>query len=249
MRRSSVASLIASKQWKFGIELSLTGAFLSLTWAIPSNRSEKRPDDDDWDRTTLVVSCDPRLPHYALCNDSLTLDDAIMATLNADAANDLGSQNAFYDPNVHVNFNDTSILHSAHQQHHFAPWDIPAFPHNVPQINPFEIPPAPDDVSPDSGSIMTRRRRAMLHRQSALIDADSSTAQVGLWLPTRNNSYAYHTNYALYFSDVYVFRAAPLSFAVRRSSAGEPHRSAVFSPRLQSPRLTSPYPFESTIMG
>lgn len=178
-----------------------------LTWATPIiKRSEKRCDDEDWDRTTLAVSCEPRLSHHALCDDSLMpADDAMMATINADAANDLGSQNAFYDPNVHVSFNDTSILHSAHQQHHFAPWDISPFPHNVPQINPFEIPTAPEDVSPDSGPIMTRRRRAILHRQSALIEPDSSTTQVSFSLFTRHIFSAHHIIYFLYFSDVYVF--------------------------------------------
>jgi hypothetical protein len=138
-------------------------------------------------------------------------DDAMMATLNtdADAANDLGSQNAFYDPNpnVHVGFNDTSILH---QQHHFAPWDISPFPHNiphVPQINPFEIPTAPEGVPSDTGPIMTRRRRAILHRQSALIEPDSSTAaaQVSFSLFTRHIFSAYHVHYLLYFLDVYLF--------------------------------------------
>lgn len=133
-------------------------------------------------------------------------DDAMMATINADAANDLGSQNAFYDPNVHVSFNDTATFHSAHQQHHFAPWDISPFPHhNVPQINPFEIPTAPEDAAPDTGPIMTRRRRAILHRQSALIEPDSSTAQVSFSLFTRHILAAHHIIYPLYFSDVYVF--------------------------------------------
>lgn len=176
-------------------------------------------------------------------------DDAMMATINADAANDLGSQSAFYDSNVHVNFDDASILHSAHQQHHFAPWDIPPFPHNVPQINPFEIPPAPEDVSPDSGLIMTRQRRAILHRQSALIEPDSSTAQVSLWLSTRYNFAAHHVIDALYFSDVHVFRAAPVSVTVPRSSARQPYPSAGFSPELPSRRLASRYPFENYIMG
>jgi len=174
-------------------------------------------------------------------------DDTMVATINADAANDLGSQNAFYDPNVHVNFNDPSILHSAHQQHHFAPWDLP--PYNVPQINPFEIPTAPEGVSPDTGPIMTRRRRAILHRQSALIEPDSSTAQVSLWLSTHINFWAHHINHTLYFSDVYVFRAAPLSLTVYCSSARQPHPSAGFSLQLQSRRLTFCYPFQSTVMG
>jgi hypothetical protein len=174
-------------------------------------------------------------------------DDAMMATINsADAANDLGSQNAFYD---HVNFNDPSILHSAHQQHHFAPWDISPFPHNVPHIDPFEIPAPPEDVSPDPGSIMTRRRRAILHRQSALIEPDSSATQVSLSLSTRHKFAAYRTNYTPYFSDVYVFRAALLSFTVHRSSARQPHPPPGFSPKLQSRRLTSRYPLESSIMG
>lgn len=175
-------------------------------------------------------------------------DDAMMATINADAANDLGSQNAFYDPNVHVNFNDASLLHSAHGGQHFAPWDIPAFAHNVSQINPFEIPTAQEDVSPDTGSIMTRRRRAILHRQSALIEPDSSAAQVSISLSTRFIFWAYHINLALYFQDVHVSRAAPLSLTVRCSSACQ-HPSAGFSPGLQSRRLTSYYAFQSTIMG
>jgi hypothetical protein len=93
------------------------------------------------------------------------------------------------------------------QSFNSASWDTSPFLIPFPQLNPFEIPTAPEDVNPDTGPIMTRRRRAILHRQSALIEPGSSTAaaQVSFSSSTWHISFTYHVHYLLYFSYVYLF--------------------------------------------
>jgi hypothetical protein len=71
-------------------------------------------------------------------------------------------------------------------------------------ISPFLIPAAPEDINPDTGPIMPKRRRAILHRQSALIEPGSA-AQVSFSPSTCHISFAYHVHYLLYFSYVYLF--------------------------------------------
>jgi hypothetical protein len=99
-------------------------------------------------------------------------------------------------------------LDQQNQYSNSAPWDISPFPYShVPQINPFEIPTAPEDVAPDTSSIMPLRRRLILHRQSALFESSSPTAaaQVSFSPSTYHIFSAYHVHYLLYFSYVHLF--------------------------------------------
>jgi hypothetical protein len=176
-------------------------------------------------------------------------DDAMMATINADAANDLGSQNAFYDPNVHVNFNDASILHSAHQQHHFAPWDIPPSHTMSPksihsrflllQRTSLQTLVYHDQTPPrDSPPTISSHRTRLIDRTGQLFAFN------------RHIFSAHHINYLASISQMFMSSEQlpyPSPFTVQAPANPIPRPPS--PPRLQSRRLTSCYPFESSIMG